>query len=172
MRRFLFALLIVFIQETVTLNGLLVEVRQGFSSIWIITALFTVATVIDIFVGYWLGRAMKRRFKRGPIRVFARKWIKRLQEYIGRHGRKVYMLLLAYFSFPYINAFIAAWLDIPFGESLLYLFLGNMLFYVTSWLLVLGVMSIIPNPFIAFGLVIILTVAVTVAMRVWKSRKI
>jgi hypothetical protein len=172
MRQWFFILLIVFIQETVTLNGLLVKVHQGYFSIMWVTILFIIATVLEILVGYFLGGYIKTYWNKGWLHRFATRWADRFHTYIGKHGRKIYLLLLGYFSFPLINAFITAWLDIPFVESFWYLFFGNILFYATSWLLVLGVMSIIPNPVFAFATVIALTIVVTVIMRIWKSQKV
>ncbi len=172
MKKLLLVLLIVFVQETVTLNGLLVKVHEGsFSAFWT-TIFFVLASVIDIFVGYWLGGYVKRRWNKGKVRTFAKTWVGRFKKYIGKHGRKLYLLLFGYFSFPYLNAFICSWLDIPFPEAFMYLFFGNLVFYITCWLLVLGVMSVIPNPLVAFGVVLLLTIGMVFLMRLWRSRKI
>ncbi len=172
MKQWPLILLILIVQETVTLNGLLVKVHQGESSVWLITLIFMIITTVEIFIGYVAGVYAKERFNKGKVKVFADRWVRRFYAYIGKHGRRIYMILLGYFSFPYLNAFIMAWLNIPLIESFGYLFLGNMIFYLTSWLLVLGVMSVVPNPFAAFGAVIVLTILVTVAMRLYKARKI
>ncbi|MDB5188911.1 MAG: hypothetical protein JWM92_509 [Candidatus Nomurabacteria bacterium] len=172
MKQWPWVILILFVQETVTLNGLLVKTHQWDYSIWIITLLFIIATTVDIIIGYAIGRYAKKRFNNGKVKAFAVKWSLRLTAYMGKHQRKIYLVLLGYFSFPYLNAFITAWLDISFAESFFYLFVGNMIFYITSWLLVLGITSIVPNPFIAFIAVILVTILVTIAARIWRARKI
>lgn len=172
MKQWLLIILIVFLQETVTLNGLLVKAHQGDYSIWVITGLFVIATAIDIVVGYVVGKRVKHHWNKGGIKLFATKWSHRFNLYIGKHGRKIYLLLLGFFSFPYLNAFITAWLNVPFWESFWYLFFGNMIFYVTSLLLVLGITWLIPNPLVALLTVVVVTIAVTVITRIWKTRKI
>lgn len=172
MKQWPLVLLIVFIQESVTLNGLLVKTYQGRYSIVFMTLLFVLATCIDILVGFWLGKYAKHRWNKGKVRVFARKWAGRFYTYVGKRGSKVYLLLLGYFSFPYLNAFIASWLDIPFMESFWYFFFGDLILYATSWLLVLGVTSIVPSPFLAFVVVIIITIVIIFITRLFKVRKI
>jgi len=173
MKQWLLIVLIVLIQETVTLNGLLVKARQtGWYSIVLITLLFIVLTVIDIIIGHVVGTYVKKTFNKGGVKTFASKWSRLFKAYIGKHGKKIYLLLLGYFSFPYLNSFITSWLNIPFWDSFWYLFFGNMLFYLTSLLLVLGITSIVPNPIVAFTMVIILTILITITMRAWRARKI
>lgn len=172
MKQWPWVFLIVFIQETVTVNGLLVKTHQGQYPLWLITLLFVVASIIDILIGYAVGHYAKKALNKGRMKVFATRWSHRFKAYIGKHGQRIYLLLLGYFSFPYLNAFITAWLNIPFWESFWFLFIGNMLFYTTSLLLVLGVASIVPNPYLAFVAVIVLTILVTIVTRLWKSRKI
>ncbi len=172
MRQWLVICLILFVQETVTINGLLVKAHQGQYSLWWITLIFVIASVIDIVIGYAIGHHAKKHLHKRGMKDFAAKWSHRFRVYIGKHGRKVYLLLLGYFSFPYLNAFITAWLNIPFWESFWYVLIGNILFYITSLLLVLGVSFLVPNPYLAFVAVILVTVVITVGARIWKSRKI
>lgn len=172
MKRWLVILLILFVQETVTLNGLLAKVFQGEYSIFIITVLFVFATVVDIFIGYGIERYVKKRWNKGKVKAFAKSWSARLFSYVGKRGVRFYLLLLGYFSFPYLNAFITAWLDIPFWDSFWYLFAGNIIFYISVSLLVLGITSVIPNPFYALLAVIAVTVVFIIGIRILKSRKI
>lgn len=172
MKQWLVVILIVFVQETVTLNGLLLKATQGEYSLWVITSLFIIATLIEIVIGFLIARYVKKTLHNGKIKDFATRWSVRFKAYIGKHGRKVYLLLLGYFSFPYLNAFITTWLDIPFWESFWYLVIGNMIFYTTSWLLVLGIATVVPNPVFALVAVVGVTILITIITRLWKSRKI
>jgi len=81
-------------KNQITLSGLLVKTYQGDYSIWIVTLFFLIATIIDIVVGYFLGKYLKQFLNRGGIHAFAQKWSDRFYNYIGRHGRRVYLLLL------------------------------------------------------------------------------
>jgi hypothetical protein len=73
--------------------------------------------------------------------------------------------LLGNFSFPYINAFIAAWLDVPFWESFFWLFVGNMIWYGLMWLVVIGVSSVVHNIAIAFPIILLIVIVVMIASR-------
>ena len=172
MKQWLVIVLILLIQESVTLNALLVKAFQGQYSILVITLIFVFATVFDILIGYWIERYLKKKLNKGKVRAFAYKWSKRFHDYVGKHGMKVYLLLLGYFSFPFINAFITSWLDIPFAESFWYLFFGNIIFYISSALLVLGITSLVPNPLYALMAVVVITIICIVTIRIFKSRKI
>jgi len=172
MKHWLLVLFILLVQETVTLNGLLVKAHEGEYSLWLIAIFFIIFTILDIVIGHFLGKFVKRKFNKGNVRSFAKKWANRLRDYIGKHGSNIYLLFLGYFSFPYLNSFITSWLDIPFWDSFWYLFFGNILFYITSLLLVLGITSIVPDPLMAFVAVILITIGFTMALRAWKARKI
>ena len=165
MLRYLLATLVLIAQEVVSLNTLLFETKQGHYIPWIIHAIFLVATAFDIWIGYAVGTWVKRRHKTGKLVRFADKCAARFHAYVGKRGRKFALFLLGNFSFPYVNSFIAAWLDIPFWESFMWLFVGNVIFYFASWFFIIGVMAVVPNPGWGLAAVIGITALVVIVFR-------
>ena len=159
-------------QEVVSLNAMIFEVNRYHFHVWFIHVLFIIATLFDIVVGFLIGKYTRKKLVRGKVFAFAEKWSAKFHSYVGTRGRRFALLLIGNFSFPYINAFIAAWLDMPFVESLIFLFIGNMIWYGSLWLLVLGITSAIPNPWMALGVIVSVALLVTVAARKRESKKV
>ncbi len=172
MKNWLFIIFALVIQELVSLNAVLFEVHQQHFHVWLIHILFMVATVVDIIAGFFIGKYVQKKLTHGRIFTFAEKWSARFHSFAGKRGKWFALLLLGNFSFPYLNAFIAAWLDISFIESLIFLFIGNMLWYITLWLFMLGVVSVIPNASIALGVIIAVMILIVILVRKFKIRKI
>lgn len=141
-------------QEIVSLNAVIFAAYHYHFHVVLIHILFLIATAIDIIIGFIIGKYVRRKMTHGKIVAFAEKWSARFHSYVGRRGRWVALLAIGNFSFPYINAFLAAWLDMPFIESFIFIFIGNIIWYISLWLLVLGIASTIPNPWIAFTVVV------------------
>jgi membrane protein YqaA with SNARE-associated domain len=159
-------------QEIVSLNTVLFWVYHYHFHVVLIHILFIVATIIDIVVGFIAGKFVRRKMTHGKIVRFAEKWSARFNSYVGKRGRWVALLIIGNFSFPYINAFLAAWLDMPFVESFIFIFIGNMIWYVSLWLLVLGVASVVPNSWTALAVIVGITLIALYFMKRFKIRKI
>jgi membrane protein YqaA with SNARE-associated domain len=168
--KFLAIIPILFIQEIVSLNATLLYAHKHHIGL-LIFILFILTTVIDLVIGYYLGKWVKGRFTKGKIVVWIQKRVGQFHSYVGKKGRWVALLLLGNFSFPYINAFIAAWLDMPFWESFFWLFVGNMTWYGFMWLIVIGVSSIVHNIAIAFPIILLIVVVATILFRRWKFKR-
>lgn len=169
MIHWLLAVIVLTLQEVVTLNALLFAAKQGHYTIWVIHLIFAVATAFDIWIGYKIGKWTKNRYTTGRIVRFANKVSERFHAFMGKRGRKIAVFLLGNFSFPYVNAFLAAWLDIPFWEAFILLYIGNIVFYVVGWLFILGISIALPNPVWGMAAVVIASLAfVLIARRMRK----
>jgi membrane protein YqaA with SNARE-associated domain len=172
MKQWLFIAFILISQEVVLFNGLLLKTHQGAYSLSLIFILFIIATTLDIVVGYCLAIWAKKKWRKGKVVAFANKWTDRFHAFVGKRGKWLALLLLGNFSFPYLNAFIAGWLGIAFGEMFIFLFIGNMINFATSLLLVLGVASFIPNPSFAFLGIIAVSILIVIVTKKLKATKI
>lgn len=159
-------------QEIVSLNAVIYEVHRHHFHVWLFHILFALATIVDMLIGYAVGRYSRKKVTRGRVAAFADKWSARFHSYVGVRGRKVALFLLGGFSFPYVNAFIAAWLGMPFAESMLFLFIGGMTWYIATWLFVIGVATAIPNPWVALGAIVAVTVLLAALFRRYRVRKL
>ncbi len=156
MNKWIFILIALFVQQSAMLNGVLLHFYNAHHLIWLIHILFIVATCIDIAVGYFIGIHTRKLMITNRIVKFIHRMVDHLHNYVAKREQHVALFLLGIFSFPHINGFVAAWARIPLKRAFLMLFLGNMAGYVVYWLLIIGVMTFIPNPWIAFGVVIAL----------------
>ena len=59
MKHWLLVLFILLVQETVTLNGLLVKAHEGEYSLWLIAIFFIIFTILDIVIGHFLGKFVR-----------------------------------------------------------------------------------------------------------------
>ena len=166
MNHWLVAFIILLFQEVLSLNALIFETYQGIYTSWIIHLIFVVVTVFDIWVGFIIGRLVQKRYQSGKTFVFIRKWIDKFEVYAGKKGKRVALFVLGFVSYPYINAFIASWLDVSFAEAFVILFIADVLWYIAAWLVIIGVTTIIPNPSYAFLTIIIISLIV-----IFMSRK-
>lgn len=154
MNKWIFIFIALFLQQSVMLNGVLLHFYQERHLIWLIHILFVVATCIDILVGYFIGSHTKKLFISNRFVKFIHHMVDHLHNYVAKHAQNLALFLLGCFSFPHINGFVAAWARISLKRAFLMLLLGNMVGYVIYWLLIIGVMAFVPNPWIAFVCVI------------------
>lgn len=158
-------------QEVISLNAVIFAAHAHRLPVVLIHVLFVLATIIDIVIGYAIGAYARKKLTRGKITSFAEKWSARFASYAGKKGRWVALLILGNFSFPYINAFLAGWLEMPFIESFIFLFLGNIVWYGFLWLIVLGVVSAVPNAWIAFPIIAAIAIGILLVIRKQKMEK-
>ena len=155
---------ILIIQEIVTTNKVLIQASQYHHNLWAVHCIFIMATIFDLFAGYALGRLFitrsKRilawleqfnlyRFARPYLEVFVRFFkngIRGLRSVMGKKEERLSLVFLGTMYQPYITSFFAASLNLQFKDCFLFLFLGNAIWYVTIWLILLGISTFIPNP--------------------------
>lgn len=165
MQNWLLVILILFVQEVVALNALIFQTDQGRYNVWAIHGIFLAATIIDIYVGYRIGHIAKHKWSKGKVLTFVEKMTARFDKAVTISGRKFAIVVLGSLSFPYLNAFIAAWLNMTMKESFFLLVLGNIISYAVGWALVLGVGAVIPNPLIAMPVLIGVSVLLIIISR-------
>lgn len=147
-----------FAQEAISMNVLIFATRHVLYPVLLIHTLFVVGTIIDILFGFWFGLWLKRRTVNTKISGYIQKTSDRFSLGTKRYRRWLALLLLGNFSLPYINACIAGYLEMPFWESLFFIFVGNVASYVITWLIVIGVSSVTKNLYIAFAVVVIIAI--------------
>lgn len=166
----LFVIFVVFVQEIVSLNALLFATHQGTYSPTLIHILFVVATLVDIIIGFYVGKLLQKKTYQSKITNWIRNLSERFSLSTKKHKRWLVLLLLGNLSFPYINAVVAGYLDMPFWESMFFIFLGNITYYITLWLLVLGASSLTKNIYLAFAIVIAVIIVCFIIFRKLKVR--
>ena len=145
-----------FVQEIISLNALIFATHHGLYSPMLIHLLFVVATIFDIIIGFFIGIFLRKKTCNTRVTAYIQKLSDRFALGTKKYRRWLVLLLLGNFSFPYINSCIAGYLDMPFWESSLFIFIGDIVWYATIWLVVLGISSVVKNLYIAFIVVIII----------------
>lgn len=145
MRLWFLIVLVLFLQETFSTNSVLLTAHHLHYSMWLIHALFIVATSCNIWVGYALGTWFKRTFDQGKTVRFAKKFSTRLENILGKSGQRFFLTLLGFINFTYVNAFVFAWSNVSFVNIFIFTLLGDTLWYLLAWSAVLGAESLFSN---------------------------
>ena len=160
------------VQEIISFNALIFATHHGLYNPILVHILFLVATIFDIGIGYWIGLILRKKTHTNKVTISIQKISDRFSLSTKKYRRWTMLFLLGNFSFPYINSCIAGYLGMPFWESSFFIFLGDLVWYVSIWLVVLGVSSVIKNLPLAFLGVIIISVIIMVIIRKFNIRKI
>jgi hypothetical protein len=124
--------------------------------IWEIHLIWLCTTLLDMYVGYMLGKFTQEKFRGTRFFIWVERWIKKGRIELGPQGEKLSLALLGIINFPFINTFIGAWIGLPLNMAFLLTFAGNFVWYLFLWGTVLGLSSFISNPDI---IILILVVA-------------
>jgi hypothetical protein len=119
--------------------------QQGFP-IWAINVIWVCATLLDMYVGCSLGKFTKKKSEGTKLARWIERMAGKMKTLLGTHGEKLSLALLGIIDFPYVNAFLGAWIGLPMGTTMLLTFAGNFLWYLILWGTVLGLSSFISNP--------------------------
>ncbi len=147
-------ILALIVQEPATTDATLFQARQNHFNILLIHLIWLIATCIDIFLGFYLGKWIQKTFKGSRFEVFSNKWADKIERFIGRNGEKFVLILLGIINFPYINSFLASWLKLSFRNIFILIFIGDTIWYAIEWAINLGVRSLIPDPHLALYIIV------------------
>lgn len=150
----IFIVVALFIQEPATTDAAIFLVRQNDLNLWLINGIWLAATVIDIFLGYALGKWVQVRFADTRLVRWAQKWVRLIEDFIGRRGERAVVVLLGVINFPYLNAFLFSWLKLSFRNMFILLFIGNTVYWLIAWGINIGVRSVVGDPHTALYIVI------------------
>ncbi len=149
-----FIIVALFLQEPTTTDAAIFQVRELGLNIWLIHALWIFATTFDMWIGYFGGKLIQKKFKDSRFEAYSRQWALRVESFIGRRGEKFVLILLGIINFPWLNAFIASWLSLPFKTLLILIGTGNAVYWGIAWGINIGVRDTIADPYLALYIVV------------------
>lgn len=114
--------------------------------IWAINVIWICTTSLDMYLGYTIGKFTREKLEGTRFFNWVERWIKKGRAELGTHGEKFSLALLGIIDFPYINAFIGAWIGLPFNMAFLLTLAGNFVWLLFLWGTVLGLSAFISNP--------------------------
>ena len=152
-------------QELISTNAILLEAFQKHYNIWIIHGIFLLTTALGIVVGYWLGQWVQQTFHNNKAVSYIQKAAKKTERFMGKNGTRLSLVFLSIIDFNFMDSFLSAWLDVYFWEIFIFLFIGNLLWYISQWVIILGINTYVHNPFQALYVIIGLSVALTIIFK-------
>lgn len=165
--------LVFIIQEPISTSVILLEAYQSHYNLWLIHLLFTVITVGEIIIGYYLGRWIEEKFSTSRFVASLKKRVDGFSAFVGKYGKVVGLIVFIPLAFP-LTAIIVPWFEVSLTEAVIYVFIGEVIFwYAYEWLLVLGVHSFITDSRWALGAILLVSAAISIGinMMVKKSKK-
>ncbi|HTH93261.1 MAG TPA: hypothetical protein VL576_02155 [Candidatus Paceibacterota bacterium] len=163
--RIAFILSAIFLQEWVLLNALLLAAHEGVYSAPLIFTLFALASAVDIIIGFYVGKFLKRKTSHTKLGKYVEKKSARFSQSVNSPRRWLVFLILGNFSFCYVNAAVMGYLELPFWESFAYNFFGNIVAITIAWYAVISISSLFKNAYIAGGVIIAISVLVLFLLR-------
>lgn len=142
-------------QEFATSAIVFILALQNNFPIWAINLIWLCTTSLDMYVGYMLGKFTQERLHGTRFFNWVERWIDKGKSMLGLHGEKMSLALLGAIDFPYVNAFIGAWIGLPFNMTFLLTLAGNFAWYLFLWGTVLGLSSFVSNPDIIILILIV-----------------
>jgi hypothetical protein len=132
-------------QEFASTAIVFVIALQNNFPIWEINAIWICVTLLDMYVGFTLGKFTREKLQGTRFFNWAERLIQKGRQHLGKHGEKMSLALFGIVDFPYVNAFIGAWLGLPRNMAILLTLAGNFIWFLFLWGTVLGLSSLISN---------------------------
>jgi len=167
-----------FIQELISMNTVLLTAYQQNYSLWIITGIFIVATLITTTIGFFLGKWVQRRFKDSKVVKYSEAKARDLERSLGPKGSRAALVILGIFNFNYINAFLASWLSLSYKEVLLYVLISDLWWFLIDLAVILGVKTFVDPQYalyvmggVSLGLFLLFALCYRFVSKYLKARK-
>ena len=162
MKLWAFIITTLFLQEPASTDAAIFLVRQNHINLLLINLFWLIATAIDITVGYLIGKWIQKNFSETKFERWAEKWASKIKDFIGRKGGRFAMILLGVINYPYANAFIFSWLKVSFRNIFVLTLIGDLIYWITEWIINISVRNYFSNPhtvlFIVIGIGLLISV--------------
>ena len=162
MQAWLGTIIIFFIQETASVTARLVVLHGQGVNPWLLHILFVLTTVLDIFIGFVLGQYLHAQFLEDSR--FGR-WVKKESKFLKQHHWGYLLTLSGIVNFPYVNAILGSWMDLPFWRVFLATLVGDLIAYALYWGFALGIIHLSINIYLGIALVLLAVLAMMVLLR-------
>ena len=154
MRLWVFIVVTLFIQERVSTDAALFQARIHNYNSWIIHLIWFTATSLTIIAGYVGGKLIQKRLNGSNLANKIRGFSNKIEHIIGKQGEKYAFILLGLVNFPYLNGVLASVVNVPFRVLFPLMFLGDAVWYVSTWILNIYIRNHVESSSIALYIVI------------------
>ncbi|MBA3789196.1 hypothetical protein H0X32_02255 [Patescibacteria group bacterium] len=126
------------VQEGLSVTVLLLKAYQLHYPLFAIHAVWLVVTVFQIYTGFYLGKWIQKRFTDSKFERWMKKAAHKLEGIIGERGEEFALIFMSALVSPALAALGASWLEISFTKVLIFGLLGDLLWYISTWITVIG----------------------------------
>ncbi len=135
MKTWIFVISALFVQESTSTNAAIYLIRDQHLNFWIINLIWILATAFDISTGYVLGKWVQRKFQNTKLIKWSESWANKIENFIGRNGKRFVVIFLGIINFPYLNSFFLSNLRFSFKDIFILTFIGDSIFWGIEWLI-------------------------------------
>lgn len=136
----IFAILALISQETISTSALFTVAKNQNHNILLLTFIFVSITIIQIFVFHYIGLKLQSKSSRNFMSDLSRIYIIKAERFIGYWGNKFFLVFLAASLFPpFLTSIIASWFNLPFRTKFYCILFGDCIWYITTWSIVIGI---------------------------------
>lgn len=140
------AVIVLIGQETISTSALFVVAYTQNYNVVILTSIFVLVTIIQILIFHSLGLILQTRRQRNLITDMPRIYILKSDQFINRWGIKVFLAFLASSVFPpCLTSLLSSWFILPFRIKFISILLGDCIWYITTWIVVIGTSLLTEN---------------------------
>jgi hypothetical protein len=163
---------VLLLQEPLSTTFVVLEVVRAHYSIHFIHLLWIILTIVQICLGYVLGRWVKRRFSTSHLEGWITTWTRKVSDLIGKKGEKVALIFFTILTAPFFTGFVASWLPISLWNILFFSVLGSLVWYLQVWIGVYGAGQFSSSLQMTVISVIIIGTLVSIPLGIWRKRQI
>ena len=150
----LFILIALFVQEPASTDAAIFQIRHLHLNLFLINLIWFVATCIDIYGGYKIGKWVQIRFQEKKFIRKSKEWATKIEHFVGLKGEKFALVLLGIINFPYLNSFLISWTEIPFKNAFVLIFIGDALYWSIEWGINIGIRGFFTDPHTALYVIV------------------
>lgn len=162
MKFWILAIIALIVQETFTTNVVIIQAYQNHHSIFFFSIIFLFAMCFDISFGYFTGKYLRTKQKNNKFVLWAENYVKKFDRFIGRFGEKLFIFFISLLLPPYVPAFIASWLGLSSRSLLIFIVVADIIWYIFSWSVVLGITHWIEDT--RYALIVILGISLLITL--------
>jgi membrane protein DedA with SNARE-associated domain len=170
MRLWLLLTSIFLLQEPLSATFVVLKAVRARYPIILLHLLWLSLTILQIYLGYILGRWIQRRFSKAKWDVWMIKWTREVDDLIGKKGEKVALIAFTIFTLPVFSGFVASWLPLSIWSILLFSVVGSFLWYLQVWIGVYGAGQLSSGLHTTIISVIIIGTLVSIPFSIWRKR--
>lgn len=154
------------VQELAVVAAVFGFAYQNHINIFAVHAMWLVATLIDVTLGFKFGGWIKKKYGTSSLARHAGELVSAIERRIGTNGRRLTLVVSGFLNFPYVNGFLGPWLRLSFADTLVFILIGDALWYFSIWGALGGISILAPDSrwivVLAMGVIVALIIVVRV----------